>query len=178
MQGQKIAKKLSTQVSKETRNMKGLLEEYDACQAIASGNSGNLTLPDVLDPSALAKMLNPKLTAYKPDRQEIINAYIMLTRSKEEMEMLQREMGNVLHYYEDRVVVIQSVMDECSQLKSARGAHALLHNMLINTNVQLQKCKQLFTPLLFQHQAPISMCSDDSSDSSNDSDFSDHDELF
>ena len=166
-------------MSKETRNLKGLLEEYNACQTIA--NSGNLTLPDVLDSSTLADMLNSKLTAYKPDRQEIINAYVMLTRSHEEMEMLQGEMGNVLHYYEDRVAAIQSALDECSQLTPsvARGACALLHNMLTDTNVQLQKCKQLFTPF-FDDQSPTSVyCDDGSSELSHesDSDLSD-DDLF
>ena len=73
----------------------------------------------------------------------------MLTRSHEEMDMLQGEMGNVLHYYEDRVALITTAINECShELKFARGARALLHNMLTDTNVQLQKCKQLFTPCI------------------------------
>ena len=153
-------------MSKETRTLKALLEEYNACQTIATDGSSTLSLLDVLDPSTLAQILNPKLSVYKPGRQQIISAYIMLTRSHEEMEMLQSEMRNVVHYYETRVSAIKTIMDEPSRLetKYIRGAHALLHNMLIDTTVQLAKCKQLFAMCL---NAPASVYSEDSSDSSN-----------
>ena len=91
--------------------------------------------------------------------------------------MLQEEMRNVLCYYKDRVAKITTAMDECShELKFARGSHALLHNMFTDTNVQLQKCKQLFIPIIsLDPQEPTSTFVDDSSESSDDSDLSDHD---
>ena len=160
---QRIKKFLSVQVSKETRTLKALLEEYNACQTIATDGSSTLSLLEVLDLSTLAQVLNPKLSVYKPGRQQIISAYIMLTRSHEEMEMLQSEMKNVVHY---RVIAIKNIMDEPSRLepKYIRGAHALLYNMLSDTTVQLAKCKQLFAKCL---NAPASVYSEDSSDSSN-----------
>ena len=41
---------------KGDKSVKGLLEEYNACQAIIFGNSGHLTLPDILDSSPLVKL--------------------------------------------------------------------------------------------------------------------------
>ena len=145
-EGQKIAKKLSIQVSKETRTLRALLEEYNTCQAISRDSSSSLTLHDVLDSSVLAKILNPKLSTYRPDRQQITSAYLMLTRSHEEMEMLQSDMKNVVLYYETRAKAIEDTIKEPCQLGPlyVRGAHALLQNMLPEANVQLAKCKQLF----------------------------------
>ena len=165
-------------MSKETRNLRALLEEYGACKTIATGSSGTLTLTDVLDPSALARILDPKLCGHKPGRQDIINAYVMLSRNHEEMEMLLSEMKNVLHYYEIRVAGILNAMDEYSNLHTAfaKGAHALLHNILSDTYIHFHKCKELFTPYLngYPSTSMYQDCeSDISSDSSDDSDFSD-----
>ena len=103
---------------------------------------------------------------------------LMLTHSHEEMDMLLGEMGNVLHYYEDRVASITTALNECShEFKFAREACALLQNILTDTSVQLQKCKKLFSPYISLNcQETASTCSDNRlSESSDDSDLSDHD---
>lgn len=176
--GQKIAKKLSVQLSKETRNLKVLLEEYNACQTISSESTLHpyLTMNDILESSTLAKMLNPTLTMYKPDRHEIINAYLMLTRSHEDMEMLQGEMENVLQYYDERVDAnaIQKIRDDC---RLDRGAHALLHKMLGDTHQLLAKCRVLFTPYLSDDHSSTDLVDGSSSESESsdeESDISDH----
>ena len=95
------------------------------------------------------------------------------------MEMLQSEMKNVLLYYETRVSAIKTTMDmpdEPSQLepKCIRGAHALLYNMLSDTNVQLAKCKQLFATCKTAasvYYSEFEGSSDSSSESSHHSDF-------
>lgn len=168
--GQKIAKKLSAQLTKETRNLKGLLEEYNACKTISTGsNLPHLEITDVLESSSLAKILNPTLITYKPDRQEIINSYLMLTRSCEEIKMLQGEMENVLHYHEERIDSIQSIMDENRQ---DRGAYAILHRMSDETHKLLAKCRVLFTPYL---SCPSALYVESSSESLSESESSDDD---
>jgi len=58
--GQKIAKKLSVQISKETKKIKSLLPEYNACQVVIGGDSAPLLLlEEALDPSLLAAVLKP-----------------------------------------------------------------------------------------------------------------------
>jgi len=58
--GQKIAKKLSVQISKETKKIESLLPEYNACQVVIGGDSAPLLLlEEALDPSLLAAVLKP-----------------------------------------------------------------------------------------------------------------------
>ena len=64
-EGQKIAKKLSTQVARETKKIKALLQEYNASQAVA-GSTGSLTVADGLDSATLAQTLHPKLCVLTP----------------------------------------------------------------------------------------------------------------
>ena len=96
---------------------------------------------DALDSSTLAQILHPKLCAYKPGKQEIINAYLMMTRSSEEIEM-----QNVVHYYENRIYTIEEIMDSISQQGSeyGRGAYALLFNLHHSAKEHLEKCNHLF----------------------------------
>ena len=92
------------------------------------------------------------------------------------MEMLLSEMKNVLHYYEVRVAGILNAMDEYSNLHTAfaKGAHALLHNILSDTYIHFHKRKELFTRVIYPSTSMYQDCeSDISSDSSDDSDFSD-----
>ena len=145
-EGQKIAKRLSLQISKETKTLKALLQEFNACQTVTTGNSSTLTMGDVLDSSILSQKLHPSLHGYTSDKQEIINAYLLMTRSGEELEMLQVEMKNVIEYYEDRASTIHNTMDStvCD-----RGACALLYNPYQDSLRRLKECRQLVeTPQL------------------------------
>ena len=130
--GQKIAKKLSTQVSKETRVLKALLQEYNACQAILTGNYSGLTLMDALDSSTLAHILHPKLCAYTPGKQEIINAYLIMTRSIEEIEMLQSEMQNIIYFTRIDYMLLKTLWAVfLSKDQSMAGVHMLFSSTFI-----------------------------------------------
>ena len=52
--GQKIAKKLSQQLSKETNAIKILLQEHNAC---SNESCDEMTLSDAMDPSVIATKL-------------------------------------------------------------------------------------------------------------------------
>ena len=151
--------------------MKTLLQEYNACQAV-SGSINSLTLHDILDSSTLARLLQPKLCALTPDKQELINTYIMLKRTSEEICMLESEMANVTQYFEDRRDTIESTLmaikPECAY---TRGARALLLNLLQVTRLQVDKCRRLFSVCLHQlHSASLPEDDRDTEDSDSSSD--------
>ena len=154
-EGQKIAKKLSTQVAREIKKIKALLQEYNACQAVA-GSTCCLTVADALDSAMLTQILHPKLCALTPDKQELINSYIMLTRRKEVVEMLKCDMSNVLHYYNDRKAIITSTIESFQQESDySRGACNLLKDLLHATNLHMDVCRKSFSVCLHELETPF-----------------------
>lgn len=168
--GQKIAKKLSTQISKETLKIKALVQEYNACQSV-TGHTNCLTLADALDSSTLAKILQPKLCEITPHRQELINAHCMLKRSSEEIQMLKSDMAHTVQYYENRKSVIMNTVTSIDQEHAYdRGARALLLSLLQATDLQVEKYRQLFSACLHQTQESFFDEDSDSADSYSDTD--------
>ena len=162
-EGQKIAKTLSLQISKETKTLKALLQEFNACQTVTTGNSSTLKMGDVLDSSILSQKLQLNLHGYTSDKQEIINAYLLMTRSGEELEMLQVEMINVIQYYKDRASAIHNTMDSTVY---DQGARALLYNLYQDSLRRLKEYRQLFaTPQLSPRETNDSNSTTSQSDS-------------
>ena len=58
-EGQKIARKLSIQITKQTQKLKTLLQEYNACHDAAGDSGGILSLSDVTDSAKLSQIINP-----------------------------------------------------------------------------------------------------------------------
>ena len=94
----------------------------------------------------------------------------MQNHSHEDMEMLQGEMGNVLHYYSS----FDSEKHWRMLTTNARGAHCILHKMLTDTNIM---CKKLFAPFLFLEYSASTTYYDTDSTSS-DSESSSDDDLL
>ena len=169
--GQKIAKKLSVQLSKETKKIKALLPEFNACQSVIEGRS-SLTLDEALDPSKLSVLLQPNASRFPSKcRQELIDAYIMVKRTTEEIEMLESEMRNTKQYYVDRKSTVQTTIESFSQKGDAfsRGAVAFLRNLETEANIRIRECTELFVPSDQGH-------ANDESDSDSMSDYSDDDD--
>ena len=106
--GQKIAKKLSQQLSKETNAIKTLLQEHNAC---SNESCDEMTLSDAMDPSVIATKLEQVGLATPTGissgkKREVIDAYLLVCRSSEEISMLEKEMHSIIHYYEERENVI------------------------------------------------------------------------
>ena len=96
----KIAKKLSFQISKETKSVKNLLEEYSACQPSLSDK---ICLPEALDPSFIGDRLHKIGTwgsVASGKRRAVIDAYLAACRSREEIEMLREDALNTCTFYE------------------------------------------------------------------------------
>lgn len=113
--GQKIAKKLSQQILRETKVIKQLIQDYNSC---CKGSSNELTLSEALDPLGVATQLELAGLA-KPGclscgkKRPLIDAYLMLSRSKEELAMLDEDIKNI-NYYKERDTAIRKEMDSCN----------------------------------------------------------------
>ena len=138
-EGQKIAKKLSSQINKESITLQSLLEEYNACGASNDSYSGHLCLPDVFNPSVVEAKLQSSgiwCSLAAGDKREIIDSYLVLLRCREEIEMLQEDADNVIAYYTRRKSLIQEEIQRHSSQESLynMGATSLLHSALIETS--------------------------------------------
>ena len=139
-EGQKIAKKLGQQLSKETSSIKCLLDEYNG-RCATSKAYDFLTMSEALSKGVIEGRLQGLGTSYSSiatgSKREIIDAYLMLTRAMEEIQMLQKEIENMLNYYSRREKCILLKLTELSDdqhRRYIRGAVSMLRNQLhVNT---------------------------------------------
>ena len=102
--------------------IKAWVQEYNAYQAVA-GSTDCLTLVDALESSTLAMILQPKLCAFTPHRQELISTYIMLKQRREEIETLKSDMANTILFNEDgRAAIVRSLASIGQEGAYDRGA--------------------------------------------------------
>ena len=146
--GQKIAKKLSHQVTNETKKLRMLLEEYNICQLIVNGTSTQITLDEALDPTILSSKLgvHTDTTLSKP-HQDIIEAYLQMKRSNEEIVLLEKEMANTIQFYAEQRKSLLTLIDQMKQAQTpesnsfSRGAIALLHALFQRSDKLYQECR-------------------------------------
>lgn len=135
-EGQKIAKKLSSQINKESITLQSLLEEYNACGV---SYSDSLCFPDIFDPSIVESKLQSLGTwcsLAAGEKRKIIDSYLVLCRCKEEIAMLQEDVSNVVAYYTTRRSVIQEQIQwhSCQESLYSKGATSLLQSALNETS--------------------------------------------
>lgn len=142
----KIAKKLSRQVTNETKRLTTLLEEYNICQSIISSSSTQITLDEALDSAVLSSKLHTDTTLSKP-QQDIIEAYLQMKRSNEEIVLLENEMVNTIQFYAEQRKSLLMLIDRMKQAQISesnpfnRGAIALLHSLFWRRDKLHQKCR-------------------------------------
>ena len=140
IEGQKIAKKLSTQISKEGKLIRSLLEEYNACRITNDTDSAEFTISEVFDPSILENKLQSLgiwCSLASGERREIIDSYLILCRCQEEIAMLQEDAKNIVAYYENgKKVLHEEIQGQSSNVQSSysKGATALQYNALTETS--------------------------------------------
>lgn len=153
--GQKIAKKLSQQISKETKVVKTLTEELNEC---SSQPHEELSLADALDPSAIALQLQ-QLGSATPTgissgkKRDAIDAYLQIVRSKEEIMLFEKEIKNMIHYYENRDSVIMQSLSNPSQNQCDRGQKALLYGFLQQNSSLFLKIREVYA-IVNKEQSP------------------------
>ena len=133
-----------------------LLQEYNILHAATTGvHNDILSLPDVLDSNKLVEILNPKFYRYSKEKQELIEAYLLLCRSTEELELLKCDMHNAILYYHNRIEVLTTAIDNPQDVahQFKRGARTLLLDLKLHAEQELAKLRQLTSPLSNEHQS-------------------------
>lgn len=158
MQMVRIAKKLSVQIKKEAEKIKMLLNEYNMIHAATTGDR-ILSVTDVFHSNILFKVLNTKFGTYSKEKQELIEAYLLLCRSSEELELLNCDMHNAIMYYENRIEIINAAIidnqqDGAQHVQFKSGAHALLLHLKLQAEQELAKLRGLTLLCCNEEQSP------------------------
>ena len=136
----------------------------------------HLSLAEALDPATLKlqlQSLGMQTADLLENKREIIQAYLSLSRSIEEMELLLSDAKNVVDYYSNLRSKTITEMErlELENKSGSRGAKALLHAHFQTVEELLQQSHM--TLLIMTNSEPCSPTFLDSD--SSDSDLSDFD---
>lgn len=152
---------------KEVNAIKGLLQKYNSC---VEDSSEAITYTSALDPAVVLTLLSTVTTSYDlSSKNEIIDAYLMFLRSKEEVDLLPIEAQNANTFYEKKKQIIKTGL-ESNSLSS--GAKCLLYQLLGKVKMLLGEVRQ--TQLLMKNSVPTTHIESDDSDSAADSDVSEY----
>ena len=131
----------------ETKRLRVLLEEY-ICQLIDNSFSTQITLDEALDPTVLSSKLGVHAdTAVSKPHQDIIEAYLQMKRSNEEILLLEKEMANTIQFYAEQQKSLLTLIDQMKQAQISesnpfsRGAIALLHALFRRRDKLFQECR-------------------------------------
>ena len=95
--GQKVAKRLSVQIAKETKKVTHLLQQYNDCTIVHPTGSVSVSLQDVLNPqdafwlSSFVTTCNATPAVPHSVKQELIRSHLLIKRSSEERNMIRKE---------------------------------------------------------------------------------------
>ena len=159
------------QISKETKCTKSLLQEYNACESFGEASVDRIDLPEALDPSNIGERLRKfgvwcTVFVASGRRREIMDAYLALCRSKEDIRMLKEEAENVVAYYEEKRKIITKEMEYLSVNTDpfSRGAVAMLHLLLAKNAKLLEQSYQTLSVMKNETDVPQSKTPEDDSD--------------
>ena len=133
IEGQKIAKRISQQIRKESTKVKHLVEQYNSISFLLC-NTEQLSLTDALDPTSpfwkSHSSLHLQSTEHGPiplaTKQDIIRFYLQEKRGLEEIELLQNAMHNTLEYFWRKRVEIGQKGQELSVGEQSDFTHGAL----------------------------------------------------
>ncbi len=125
LDGQKIAKKLSRQISKETSSRTRLIGDYNGMSTSVFIEALSVGVIE----SKLGDLGLACASIATGSRRQILDAYLLLHRSEEELKMLHQEFNNyLLNYYKKINTVITVAIAKFSNYddKLSNGAVAML----------------------------------------------------
>ena len=139
--GQKIAKRVSSQINKETRKLKKLVMDYNRDSILpemtiqTALNPDDTTVDSDVRSTVFATSANSQIST--KDKNDLVHAYLKKVRSSEEIALLKDEVKNSLDYLKERQ---QCIKDCCTHLCRnsdvySRGAHNLLTQLLWRTEL-------------------------------------------
>lgn len=178
--GQKIAKRLSIQIGMEMKKISSILKQYST---LFASSQSPLQLSTVLEPSSTFWVSADNDQSPKSSsiflKQSIIQNYLLVQRSSEELKLLDQDMHNTLLYFKQRVICLKAKIEHLSQEQTcfSKGAVCLLSNLLDKVNFQLLFATSQFSEFIeVSSESPAVLPSHDScdlvawSDSSDESD--------
>ena len=169
LDGQKIAKRLASSISKETATAKRLLQDYNTASSAVTDSFTPLSIQDILAPDS--EFWQSSISSYCRElswnmQKDIMNAYIIMKRTEEELSLLHQEMQNVLLYCVHRkecvVHEIESISKKDDQYH--RGLVSLLQNLLWRDEVYHTRATAAFAKLDLDNSSIDTVFSDSDSD--------------
>ena len=141
-------------------------------------------MEDALNPDKVGSRLQAlgTSTIANGEKRELIDNYLLLYRSSEEIKLLREEAQNIVAYYKNRKVVVE---EEIAKLSAAdlspvnKGAVALYHKFLSKVNTLLVQGMDVLKAMdardnereeIFESVLDDDLDSDESSDESSDED--------
>ena len=142
--GQKIAKRLSSSITKETRKTKQLLEEYNTVSSQVSTQYIPASTSEVFSTTSdfwqsLAPITQTSSTIPSNTQRDIVEAALLIRRCNEELQLLKQEMHNVISYWKRRIECITTQLQ-----------HMENHEIQAESDTFHKGVKCLFTKLLWE----------------------------
>ena len=181
--GQKIAKKLCSGISNETRVARHLLEEYNAAACELSPSDPAASLQEVLSLKSEFWVQGspsvPESSIPWKTREEIIQASLTMKRSEEELQILKSDMICWFHRIETIANKLKA-LEHSPDTLYIRGAKNMLRKMKTDAELQCQKATSLFSvfvaiPSDVTIEGLVSSIEADESDSESDTEEEDSD---
>ena len=153
--GQKIAKRLSTGITKETASVRKLLSDFNTTRSLVDDKSTPVTLGEVLSPDAdfwqtplpHAPHISLSCELSWNTKKDIIQAYLLIKRCEEELLLLSEEKQNVLSYWLYQKEAIQQQLATMTDLSSlyGLGSRALLQKYIYEIELLHSTAQALFS---------------------------------
>ncbi len=149
--GQKIAKKLCTSISKETKAAKRLLDEYATAACELSTSEPLPSLQGVLSLESEFWMHRRYVRTSDSipwkTKEELIQAYLLTKRCEEEECMLKTDMLSTVKYWYDQVQSITFTLQEIGDLKDQYelGLRCLLQQYKLVAELQHGQAVNIFS---------------------------------
>ena len=149
LDGQKIAKRLSSQITKETAKIKTVYNFL--IQQASEMEAGCISL--VMDPSSVFwNNESNETTPLSSDsiplciKNQIIHNHLLIERSMEETILLQKEMINFLSYPHDKINIINKQANDMNIVSPLlAGAYSLAQRKVAAMNNLLLKAVSIFS---------------------------------
>ena len=176
--GQKIAKRLSRSINKETNTAKKLLQEYNIASSVVNDAHVAFSTGEILcldsdfwQPTVSSSSKLPWST-----QKEITSAYLLMKRTGEELSLLSEEAERVLMYCRQQKELLARQIHHTRSSKDqySKGLISLLLRKLADVESYHSKAVATFAKvdgLLTSSETIPSTCSDYESDSDDDSDY-------
>lgn len=141
-------------IGRETKRVKGLLADFNYCVCeLQSGHDSPVLLSEVLSLNSefwvkqASSRVGSEQIPWKV-KQEVVQAYLMMKRSGEEMQLLKADMTSTLQYWLLRRLIITSKLNELDSVQEdlyLRGVKCLLEQLRWEAELHHHRATVLFS---------------------------------